>query len=274
MQNFISAALLACCLALRLSGQTPGKETVIIETAYGTMKVKLFTETPQHRENFLKLARAHFYDSLLFHRVINGFMIQGGDPDSKYAGPLDTLGNGEIGYTIPAEFNAAVFHKKGRLCAARESDDINPKKESSACQFYIVQGKKRSLDDLKKIEERVNKARYTACTAAFMSSDKGRQMKQDYNRLKTEAKTDSAAAVTAKIETAIQAEYIKATEFKFSKEQVEAYTTIGGTPHLDMNYTVFGEVVEGLDVIDKIAAAKTDKQDRPLENVRMKVRVE
>jgi cyclophilin family peptidyl-prolyl cis-trans isomerase len=271
MQNFISALLLIACFTAKLSAQTYSKETVLIETAYGNMTIKLFEETPLHKNNFLKLVKEHYYDSLLFHRVINSFMIQGGDPASKYAKAGDTLGNGEIGYTLPAEFNAALIHKKGRLCAARESDDINPKKESSACQFYIVMGKKRTPDDLKKIEDRINKTRYTNCARTFMATDDGKKLKKEYDRLKAENKTDSAALVNTKIEATIKVDYLKVPEYKFSKEQVEVYTTVGGAPHLDGTYTVFGEVTEGLDVIDKIAAVKTNKQDRPLEDVRMKI---
>lgn len=274
MQNFISVFIIISCLAAKLSAQTYSKETIRIETTYGTMKIKLFEETPLHKANFLKLANEHFFDSLLFHRVINNFMIQGGDPTSKYAKANDTLGNGEIGYTIPAEFNPALIHKKGRLCAARESDDINPKKESSACQFYIVMGKKRTPEDLKKIEERINKTHYTNCAAAFMKTEDGKKLKQNYNRLKTENKTDSAALVNAEIEDHIKTGHLKTSEYKFSKEQIDVYTTVGGTPHLDGTYTVFGEVTEGLDVIDKISAVKTNKLDRPLEDIRMKVTIE
>jgi len=273
MQNFISVLIIISCFAGKLCAQTYSKETIVMETAYGTMKLRLFEETPQHKANFLKLVNNHYFDSLLFHRVINNFMIQGGDPGSKYAKATDTLGNGEIGYTIPAEFNPALIHKKGRLCAARESDDINPNKESSACQFYIVMGKKRTAEDLKKTEERINKTHYNNCAAAFMKTDAGKTLKQDYNRLKAENKTDSAALVNTTIEEKIKAEHLKTPEYTFSKEQLEVYTTVGGTPHLDGTYTVFGEVTEGLEVIDKIGAVKTSPLDRPLQDVRMKVYV-
>lgn len=275
MQNFISkpmaAGFIMLCLCVKSNAQTLSRETVLIETPYGNMKVKLYEETPLHKANFLKLVAAKFYDSLMFHRVINSFMIQGGDPDSKYAKPGDTLGNGETGYTLPAEFRPGIIHKKGRLCAARESDDINPKAESSACQFYIVMGKKRTMEDLKKYEDRINKTHYTNCAREFMKTAEGKVLKQQYNRLKTENKTDSAAIVNAKIDEQIQAEHLKTPEYKFSQQQIDVYTTVGGTPHLDGTYTVFGEVVEGLEVIDKIGAVKTDKRDRPLQDVRMKV---
>jgi cyclophilin family peptidyl-prolyl cis-trans isomerase len=188
-------------------------------TPYGKITILLYDETPLHRDNFIKLVKQHFYDSLLFHRVIKNFMIQGGDPTSKHALPGDTtLGNGDVGYTIPAEFNTKLFHKKGVLAAAREGDDVNPAKASSGCQFYIVQGK------------------------IF---------------------TDSSLNV---VET-------KRLKRKIPDYQREVYKTIGGTPHLDMNYTVFGEVVKGLDVVDKIAAEPTNKRDRPLNDIRMKIRL-
>lgn len=190
------------------------KETIILmSTTLGDIKLKLYNETPKHRDNFIKLVNEHYYDSTLFHRVIQGFMIQGGDPNSRKAAPGVMLGNGETGYTIPAEFNPMLFHKKGVLAAARQGDEVNPKKESSGCQFYIVQGKPCTNADLDNYE----------------------------SRMKT----------------------------KFTPEQRKAYTTIGGTPHLDGNYTVYGEVIEGLDVVDKIAATPVDQMTRPVKDVRI-----
>jgi cyclophilin family peptidyl-prolyl cis-trans isomerase len=235
------------------------------------MKLKLYEETPLHKTNFLKLVSDHFFDSLMFHRVINEFMIQGGDQLSKRAKAGDSLGHGDIGYTIPAEINSKLLHKKGALCAARESDDINPNHESSASQFYIVMGKKRTLEDLKKYEDRINKTHYTNAARAFIKTPEGKSLKQNYNRLKNENKADSAALVNAEIEARIQAEHLKTPEYKFNEQQVSLYTKDGGTPHLDGTYTVFGEVIEGLDVIDKIATAKKDARDRPLKDIRMKV---
>lgn len=271
MQNFISRIVLLASFFGTLSAQTLSKETILMATPYGSMKIKLYEETPLHKANFLKLVKEGYFDSLLFHRVINYFMIQGGDHLSKHATSTDTLGHGDLGYTIPAEFNSTIIHKKGRLCAARDGDEVNPLQASSATQFYIVMGKKRTLEDLKKYEERINKTHYTRCAREFMKTEDGRNLKKEYNRLKNESKTDSAALVNVRIEEKIQAEHLKTPEYKFSQYQVDTYTTIGGTPHLDGTYTVFGEVIEGLEVIDKIAGVKTDKRDRPLENIRMKV---
>lgn len=271
MRKIISLIFSLNVVLVTVNAQTLSKETILIETNYGKMKIKLFEETPLHKANFLKLVNDKTFDSLLFHRVINSFMIQGGDLLSKKAKPGDSLGHGDMGYSIPAEFNPKIIHKKGRLAAARESDDINPKFESSASQFYIVMGKKRTMEELTKYEERINKTRYINCARAFMKTDEGKKLKQTYDRLKAENKTDSTVFVNAQIEAFIMTENMKTPPYKFNKEQIDTYTTVGGTPHLDGTYTVFGEVIEGMEVIDKIAAAKTDKRDRPLEDIRMKI---
>ncbi len=186
---------------------------VKIETTKGVLIVKLYNETPQHRDNFIKLVKEKYYDGLLFHRVINAFMIQGGDPESKNAKEGQMLGNGGPNYTIPAEFNANLFHKKGALAAARTGDQMNPEKKSSGSQFYIVQGQVFNDEQL-----------------SYLSSRMGAT---------------------------------------YSDTQKEIYKTIGGTPHLDGAYTVFGEVVSGLEIIDTIASVKTDGNNRPLEDIRI-----
>lgn len=206
-----AAALLACAsvLAFSTTGKKPkaekSKETILeIHTNHGVMTVKLYNETPLHRDNFVKLASEGFYDSLLFHRVIQGFMIQAGDPASKNAPATQMLGSGGPGYTIPAEFNANLIHKKGALAAARLGDQMNPEKASSGSQFYIVQGQKQNT-------------------------------------------------VSAQ---------------KYSEAQQEIYKIFGGTPFLDGEYTVFGEVIKGLDVIDAIAAQPTNAySNRPVGDV-------
>jgi cyclophilin family peptidyl-prolyl cis-trans isomerase len=193
---------------------------VEIKTDLGTMVVKLYDSTPLHRDNFIKLVKQKFYDSLLFHRVIEGFMIQGGDPQSKHADSAAMLGNGEApGDMIPAEFNTKFYHKKGALAMARTD---NPEKASSNCQFYIVQGEQIANEKLNQIQCQLNQGN---------------------------------------------------PDFYFTDAQRKTYNTIGGAPFLDQNYTVFGEVIKGLDVIDKIAAAQKDQNDRPLQNIRMKMRM-
>jgi peptidyl-prolyl cis-trans isomerase B (cyclophilin B) len=194
------------------------KRDVLMRTTMGDMVIRLSDSTPLHRDNFLKLVKVHFYDSLLFHRVIQNFMIQGGDPNSKYAEAGKPLGNGGLNYTVPAEFSTTLFHKKGVIAAARTGDNVNPTKASSSCQFYIAQG-----------------------------------------RIYTDAGLDSV-------------ETYRLNGKKIPTEWREAYKTIGGIPHLDQGYTVYGEVIKGLDVIDRIAATPTSRgadRDRPIENVRI-----
>ena len=196
-----------------------------IETTEGDITLKLYDETPLHRDNFIKLVKSKFYDGVLFHRAIDEFMIQGGDPNSKNAKPDTMLGDGDVGHTIPAEFRTPQrYHKRGVLAAAREGDDTNPEKASSGCQFYIVVGKQFTDDELDMMEE-------------------------------------------SKIE---KHGHANDSTYKYSDQARADYTTIGGTPHLDGNYTVFGEVLTGMEVVDKIAKARTNRSDRPREDIRIK----
>lgn len=190
---------------------------VLISTNYGDMKAILYNETPLHRDNFIKLVKEGYYDGTLFHRVIDGFMIQGGDPDSKTAKPNQMLGQGGPGYTVPAEFKQELIHKKGALAAARMGDQVNPQKASSGSQFYIAQGKRYTSDELNMLQARMGK--------------------------------------------------------KFNQIQKDAYVNEGGVPFLDYEYTVFGQVIEGLEVIDKIAKVEKDRYDRPVEDVKMTISI-
>lgn len=198
------------------------RQHVELRTDLGTVVVALYNETPLHRDNFIKLVKAGNYDSLLFHRVIPGFMVQGGDPLSKRAGAGALLGNGGLDYTIPAEVISGLIHKKGALAAARQGDEDNPERRSNASQFYVVQGESFSVEDLDAMQQRGG--RY------------GQPM-------------------------------------HYTEAEKRIYTTTGGTPHLDGGYTVFGEVVEGFEVIDAIAAQPCDGMDRPLTDIRMFMRV-
>lgn len=208
-------------LVLALSSCSTRKEYMVrMFTTAGVVDMKLYDETPAHRDNFVRLVKNHQYDSLLFHRVIKDFMIQGGDPASKNAVPGELLGEGDLGYTVEAEFMPDLhYHRRGALAAAREGDDVNPSKASSACQFYIVWGKVYTKEQLE----------------SYMEWYKQRTGK----------------------------------ELNVTPEQFEAYTTVGGTPHLDGGYTVFGEVVKGLEVIETIQNVKCDGNDRPLRDVRI-----
>jgi peptidyl-prolyl cis-trans isomerase B (cyclophilin B) len=186
---------------------------VLLKTTMGDIVIALYDETPLHKENFIKLVNEKYYDGVLFHRIIQNFMIQTGDPESKTAKPGQMLGNGGPDYTIPAEFVTGLYHKRGAVAAARTSDDVNPKKESSGSQFYIVDGRVFNTSDMNRVIQRTGKV--------------------------------------------------------YSQEQVNAYTTIGGAPHLDGDYTVFGEVVSGMEIVDKIAAQPKDSRDRPLEDIKI-----
>jgi peptidylprolyl isomerase len=269
MQKVILTLLMSSSF-LCATSQTLGKEVVEISTPHGVMTFRLYKETPLHRKNFLRLVRNGFYDSLLFHRVINQFMIQGGDPLSRKAKPGDSLGHGESGKPVPAEFRDSIFHRKGVIAAARESDNINPERASSACQFYIVMGKPRTPEDLKKYEARINKTNLAQERLLFMKTARGKMLADSMRRLSSRGSTDLAVQIDSTIAREVAAKH---KTFRFGDRQVKTYTTVGGTPHLDGSYTVFGEIVEGMEVIDRIAAVRTDSRDRPLEDVRMRMRV-
>lgn len=241
------------------------KRTLVkLETTMGNITVALYNETPKHRDNFIKLVKEGVYDSTLFHRVIKQFMIQAGDPDSKNASDTAMLGSGDVGYTIPAEFNPKFFHKKGVLAAARQSDDVNPEKASSGCQFYIVTGRKFTEPQLLGMENKINEQR----EEALFDSLARQHMKEIYKMRKA---GDNAGLLELQDTLEAQARELadKEEKFRFTPEQIKAYSTIGGAPHLDGSYTVFGEVTEGMEVVDNIEIAKTNRADRPIENIRI-----
>ncbi len=244
------------------------RQHVRIETEYGVMIVELFDECPQHRDNFIKLAKEGFYDGTIFHRVINGFMIQGGDPESKDATPDQVLGNGGPGYKIPAEFNEKYYHKKGALCAARQGDRQNPKKESSGSQFYVVHGKKFAPADIEMMEKRTHQQKQQTAIQGYLNKPENKHLLDAVMWCQQNQKIDSLNKI---IESVVP--HAKVDKFAFSPSQKEDYVTIGGAPHLDGSYTVFGQVIEGLDVIDKIAAVECGQRNRPVANVSMKVSV-
>ena len=241
------------------------KRTLVkLETTMGNITVALYNETPKHRDNFIKLVKQGVYDSTLFHRVIKQFMIQAGDPDSKNASDTAMLGSGDVGYTIPAEFNPKFFHKKGVLAAARQGDDVNPEKASSGCQFYIVTGRKFTEPQLLGMENKINEQR----EEALFDSLARQHMKEIYKMRKA---GDNAGLLELQDTLEAQARELadKEEKFRFTPEQIKAYSTIGGAPHLDGSYTVFGEVTEGMEVVDNIEIAKTNRADRPIENIRI-----
>jgi peptidyl-prolyl cis-trans isomerase B (cyclophilin B) len=219
-KSIVRASLLTLSLVLSLPAFSQERAEVLLETTEGNIRIALFNETPQHRDNFLKVVGMQLYDSLLFHRVIKDFMVQSGDLNSKHAKPGALLGTGELDYTTEAEFRLPqLFHRRGAVAAARESDNVNPERRSGACQFYIVWGKLWDDARLARVQERLD------------SLTQG--------------------------------------QVKITPEMAEVYKTVGGTPHLDGQYTVFGEVVEGLEVVDRIQQVATDKNDRPQVDIRI-----
>ena len=278
MKKFLIINIFTFCIAFSFTACSQNKESkdyvVKVSTDFGDIKIKLYNQTPLHRDNFVKLVNEKFYDSTLFHRVINQFMIQGGDPDSKSAIAGKTLGEGGPKYTIPAEIKDTLYHKKGALAAARQGDNINPKKESSGSQFYLVQGRVFTNEELDGLENQKNMARKQSIFNELMNKPENLMLREKMIRFQQTNMTDSMQIAIKSIEPLIDAEYSKMPAYKFSQKQRQIYTTIGGTPHLDGDYTVFGEVIEGLDIIDKIAAVATDKNNRPLENVKMTISIE
>lgn len=237
---------------------------VVMDTTLGKIKIKLYNETPRHRDNFLKLVKEGQYNGLLFHRVIKEFMVQGGDVTSKDAPMNKQLGAGDLGYTIPAEFvYPKYFHKKGALCAARTGDEVNPEKASSASQFYIVTGKVYKENELKQMEMQLENRLKQSIFARLQTENKPKIMELYRSGDKAEL---AILRDTLIGKTELEAEKRK-DEAKLTPEQREAYTTVGGVPFLDNQYTVYGEVTEGMDVVDAIQKVKTNKQDRPAENI-------
>lgn len=236
-----------------------------IETTAGDIVVKLYNETPQHRDNFIKLAENGTYEGTLFHRVIKDFMIQAGDPDSKNASKGQMLGAGDVGYTVPAEFvYPKYFHKKGALSAARQGDNVNPQKASSGCQFYIVTGKVYSDSALLSMEQQMNQMRFNNLFNTLASKHA-----KDIYKMRKAGDQEGLMNLQDTLIAQVEKQLAGQPEFRFTPEQVKAYTTVGGTPHLDGEYTVFGEVLEGMDVVDKIQRVKTDRNDRPEEDVKI-----
>lgn len=242
-----------------------GNETLVrLETTEGNITVKLYDETPKHRDNFIKLAKEGVYDSTLFHRVIKNFMIQAGDPQSKTASDTATLGSGDVGYTLPAEINPKFFHKRGVLAAARLGDEVNPNRESSGCQFYIVTGRKFSEAQMINMENQMNEARL-----GNIFNELARKHMKEIYKMRKANDTEGLLELQDSLEAQARAKVAKEPALKYTKEQISAYTTIGGAPHLDGAYTIFGEVTEGMDIVDKIEKVKTNRGDRPEKDIRI-----
>jgi peptidylprolyl isomerase len=248
---------------LAISCNAPGgneKSLVLIKTSLGDIKVMLYDDTPLHRENFLKLVNSGFYEGISFHRVINGFMIQAGDPETRSVTILKSADSLNT-YTIPSEFNKIHFHKKGALAAAREGNDVNPEMRSSGTHFYIVQGVKFNDEELNQAEQRINS---NIKQALF-----NKLIRQVSDSATSSGKPMSDAEIQEKVSLKMFQYLTTNGDYKIPEDQREVYKNIGGVPRLDQTYTVFGEVVEGLDVVDKIAAVKTGVADKPVEDVKI-----
>jgi cyclophilin family peptidyl-prolyl cis-trans isomerase len=249
---------------LFLSCKSQNKEAqLLIKTDLGNITVKLYNETPKHRDNFIKLIKAGFYNERIFHRVIKNFMIQGGD-ESLPENITNSLVKGSYEYTIPAEITPKYYHKKGALAAARMGDNENPLQESSSTQFYIVQGEKYTEEKLKNIEDFINKSLYKKSLYKFYKEEESKYFTKDsiINYVKVQQLAKEKAQ-----------KFIETNKFKYTEEQKNVLINQGGAPHLDMNYTVFGEVTEGMDVVDKIAAVQTGEADRPITDIKFSIEI-
>lgn len=241
-----------------------GRTKVAFSTTMGDFTVELYNETPKHRDNFLKLVKDSFYNDVLFHRVIRNFMVQTGDPDSRNAAPNAMLGAGGPGYNIEAEIvYPQFFHKKGALAAARQADEVNPERESSGSQFYIVTGRKYSQAQLNQMQAQISNMRIQQILDSLVAP-----YRKEIMKLRMAKDTAALDKLSNELITKAKAEYEKE-PFSFSDNQAKAYTTIGGAPHLDGQYTVFGEIIDGMATVEAIENSPTGRADRPTEDIKI-----
>lgn len=238
---------------------------VKIKTSKGDIIVKLFNETPKHRDNFIKLVEEKFYEGLIFHRVIKDFVIQGGDPSTRNPQKDSLYGNKDAGYLLDAEFVDTIIHKKGAIAMAREGDDVNPQKKSSSSQFYIVIGRVFTKEQLNQLEIKVNKSRKELLYKQLFQNELSK-LPDIYDQKQIEK-------INASIKKELEIAWLNTPKFKFSEKQIQIYTSIGGLPHLDGNYTVFGEVVEGFNFAEDISKVKTDSNNRPVNDIKMNIKL-
>lgn len=275
-RSLLAILLLSCLYTTSAQDKSNPKmdHLVTIETAFGEMHVILYDETPKHKANFLKLAKEGFLDSTTFHRVIKNFMIQGGDPNSK-DDDVNNDGQGGPGYTVEAEFNPRFIHKKGALSAARQGDNVNPEKRSSGSQFYIVQGEKYTAAKLTGMETQINNTRKNKIFNDLLSAPEYAPVLQQIREYQAVGNQAAINEEISKISPIVDSLFEKEETFTYSEEQKKIYAEIGGTPHLDQGYTIFGEVVKGLEVIDAIANQKVEPgRNRPYANIYMVVHVQ
>lgn len=262
----IMTTAMGSCGARNASGANTPEEPeteILFKTSMGDIKVKLYNDTPEHRFNFIRLVEQNYFDSILFHRVIRDFMIQAGDPESKGAGKDVRLGAGGPGYTLPAEFSyPRRFHKRGALSAARQSDQVNPQRRSSGSQFYIVTGKKYRENELRTMEAQLAEQERQSIFGQLCIENRDLIVK-----LQQERDDAGLNQLQTRLNQQLDSIVREKGPFKFTDEQIKTYTTEGGTPFLDNQYTVFGEVIEGMDVVDKIQKTRTNADDRPIDDV-------
>lgn len=249
--------------------KTPKGDIVHMETTMGEIVIKLYDATPKHKANFIKLAKEGYFNGMLFHRVIKDFMIQAGDPDSKTAKKGQQLGSGGPGYQIDAEFDTKLFHKRGALCAARQGDQVNPEKKSSGSQFYIVVGKKYTDEELDMIENQSETQLLMPYIKEYLQDPKHLDILTDMQQKNQAGNRKGLDSLLQVVTDSVARHHPEIKPLKLTKEQREIYKTQGGTPFLDGSYTVFGEVIKGMDIVDKIAEVNTDKNDRPIEDVKI-----
>ncbi len=261
----VMVALLSCSNTGKSQNTNSDKRmNVEIKTSLGDIVVSLYNETPKHRDNFIKLVKEGYYDGVLFHRVIKNFMVQTGDGNSKTAKQDYVLGAGDPGYTIDAEIvYPKFFHKRGALAAARTGDEVNPERRSSGSQFYIVTGEKYTTSQLASMEKNLVNMKKNSIFSKLV-----KERRQEIMKMQQQGDSLGLKELEHELVALTEAEYSKDPAV-LTPEQREAYTTVGGTPHLDGSYTVFGEVVKGMDVVDKIQNVKTGRNDRPVEDVRI-----
>jgi cyclophilin family peptidyl-prolyl cis-trans isomerase len=250
---------------------TSGQNRIVqISTNLGTMKFKLYNETPKHRDAFVQLANEGYYNQTLFYRVIQDFLIQGGSRSSRNAAPGKRIGYGDPDKTVDDEILPQFCHKKGALCAPRQPDEVNPFKQSDISQFYIIKGKVYTSGELDTLEIAVNRPIRNKINARYLTPE----IKDKLKMLKAEKKVEEFRAIAGEIKKQIDTEYsLSPGKLIFNGEQRKAYTTVGGYPDLDGKYTIFGECISGMEVIDKIASLKTDENHRPLTDVKITVSV-
>ena len=272
-KQLLSLTISFLCLLTSCAQKADKNDYVVtIKTSYGDMVAILYDETPKHKANFIKLAKEKYFDSLLFHRVIRGFMIQGGDPDSKKAEAGQRLGMGGPGYTVDAEINPNFFHEKGALSAARLGDDQNPTKASSGSQFYVVQGIVISQSDIDNLK--IDQMKLNTAFRQVMMNPANKSLVDSLNQIYMKGDMVAYQNKVFSLVPRIEKETGMKVTRDVSAEKIKAYTTAGGAPHLDGEYTVFGKVIKGLEVIDQIAMQQKDGSDRPLADIRMTVTVE